>query len=169
MVLGLCLATQLPGREAVPQWERDGIVAGVVQIREKIDKARRWAPGWRHVRWRCPCGACGPTNGASKRSVGSTCAQVLPTGGCPLPLCGEEGVLQQQGQAGGSGASLQALSPPFCTPFPARPPLQPMLVRLDADEEVEEALGDEEALRVRSCGGARRRRSSGGLRDPGWP
>ena len=46
MVLGLCLATQLPGREAVPQWERDGIVAGVVQIREKIDKARRWAGPW---------------------------------------------------------------------------------------------------------------------------
>jgi len=29
----------------------------------------------------------------------------------------------------------EALSPPFLTPFPSRPPLQPMPVRLDADED----------------------------------
>ena len=41
-------------------------------------------------------------------------------------------------------SNSKALSPPFVTPFPARPPLQPTLVRLDADEEVDDVLPEEE-------------------------
>jgi len=98
----------MEGADAVPQWDH-GIVAGVVQIRDKVDKVSLPLRGLLPSQWYCVrVDARYPNVG--KRAFSNS----------------------------------KALSPPFLTPFPSRPPLQPMPVRLDADEEVEDVAVEED-------------------------
>ncbi|CAJ1376934.1 unnamed protein product [Effrenium voratum] len=90
------------------EW-REGIVAGMVQTRDKADEVILPLRNLRPNQWYC--------------------VQV----DARYPYVGKRAF-----------SDSKAISPPFLTPFPARGPLQPMPVRLDLDEEVEEPSEDSE-------------------------
>ncbi|CAK9048911.1 unnamed protein product [Durusdinium trenchii] len=92
-----------------PQWEKMGIVAGVVQIRDKVDQVTMPLRGLLPNQWYC--------------------IQV----DARYPYVGKRAF-----------SDRKALSPPFLTPFPSRPPLQPIPVRMELDEELEELPPEEE-------------------------
>lgn len=96
--------------DAIPQWDKVGIVAGVVQIQDKVDQVAQSLRGLLPNQWYC--------------------VRV----DARYPYVGKRAF-----------SNSKALSPPFLTPFPSRPPLQPIPVRLDADEEIEEAQREEDA------------------------
>eukprot|EP00913_Durusdinium_trenchii_P031475 g29468.t1 len=85
------------------------IVAGVVQIRDKVDQVTMPLRGLLPNQWYC--------------------IQV----DARYPYVGKRAF-----------SDRKALSPPFLTPFPSRPPLQPIPVRMELDEELEELPPEEE-------------------------